>query len=111
MPFESHAEERRLNGILTVSVRSSREEENFVNQVTPSTGRLDVTFRQATTTMTRQRGGVVVQIQGVPTYQDEESGEVMIPGPLAVRLDHAMLAVLDAIEQDGGVPSGGRAAT
>lgn len=61
--------------------------------------------------MARQRGSVVVHIQGVPTYQDEESGEVMIPGPLAVRLDDAMLAILDAIEEDGELPIGARATT
>ena len=82
-----------------------------MNQTTPGAAQVGVTLRRGTTTLTRERGGVVVQIKGVPTYQDEESGEVMIPGPLAVRLDDAMLAILDAIEQDGGVPSGGRAAT
>ncbi len=49
--------------------------------------------------MSRTRGTIVVRIDGVPIYQDDVSGEVMIPGPLAVKLDDAMLVMLDAIEQ------------
>lgn len=75
-----------------------------MSQTAPGSAPREVTVRRGTTTLTRQRGGIVVQIQGVPTYQGEESGEVMIPGPLAIRLDDAMLAILDAIDQGGELP-------
>jgi len=79
-----------------------------MSRTTPSTDRTEPTLRRGTT-MTRHRGDVIVQIHGVPTYQDEESGEVMIPGPLAVRLDDAMLSILGAIGQVGELPQGVRA--
>ena len=77
-----------------------------MNQITPSADRPEAALRRGTTTLTRRRGQVVVQIHGVPTYQDDETGESMIPGPLAVRLDDAMLAILDSIERDGELPIG-----
>jgi hypothetical protein len=49
--------------------------------------------------MRRERRGVVVQIQGVPTIETADGSDVMIPGPLALQLDDAMLAILDAIER------------
>lgn len=75
-----------------------------MSQTEPGISQTEAGPRRGTTTMIRQRGRIVVRIEGVPTYQDVESGEVMIPGPLAVKLDDAMLAMLDAIDQAGSDP-------
>lgn len=80
-----------------------------MSQMRPSTHRTEPDLRPGTTTLTRRRGPIVVRIDGVPTYQDEQSGEVMIPGRLAVQLDDAMLAILNVIEQAGEAPIPSRA--
>lgn len=81
-----------------------------MSQTGPSAAQTQTRWRLGTTTMSRRRGDVIVSIEGVPTYQDGADGEAMIPGPLAVTLDDAMLAMLDEIEQSNAKLSSERIA-
>ena len=70
-----------------------------MSQTRPSVAHSQTDGRLGTTTMSRRRGDIVISIEGVPTYQSGEDSEVMIPGPLAVKLDDAMLTMLEEIER------------
>ena len=80
-----------------------------MSQTRPSAARSQTDARLGTTTMSRRRGDIAVSVEGVPTYEDAD-GEVMIPGPLAVKLDDAMLTMLDEIERSNAEMAAKKAA-